>query len=189
MAETIFRILPMHKASVDDIKAILNIRNQEYVRKQMFDTSIISFENHMQWWSLKSSSLDEFGFIVKISDVPVGFYRFWFDTRFNAGNWSMFTDTTINNKKLGVYTEYNALKYFFQSPVNLNNEIVSEVKKDNLIIKLHYKIGFRHEVNPELSPGWVLMRNNITNFNNCKYRFESVLGLSKKNYLPRHLTA
>ena len=53
MAETIFRILPMHKASVDDIKAILNIRNQEYVRKQMFDTSIISFENHMQWWSLK----------------------------------------------------------------------------------------------------------------------------------------
>ena len=90
----------------------------------------------------------------------------------------MFTNTQLNNKKLGVFTEYHALSYFFKSPINKTQEIVSEVKIDNLIIKLHKKIGFKIEENAQPRPGWILMRNNIEEFNNCKHRFESVLGLA-----------
>ena len=175
----IFQIYPMQLATDADIRMILDIRNQEQVRNQMYNPSIITIDTHLEWWSRKShDSPGEFGYIVRSGDLAVGFFRFWFDPHYNAGNWSMFTNTQLNNKKLGVYTEYNALSYFFKSPINKTNQIISEVKDDNLIIKLHKKIGFKVEISNQTSPGWLLMRNNIDNFTSCKHRFESVLGLS-----------
>ena len=70
-------IQPMQSATDTDIRMILDIRNQEQVRNQMYNPSIINIETHLQWWRRKShESPGEFGFIVKSETFAVGFFVF-----------------------------------------------------------------------------------------------------------------
>ena len=169
-----FESVPIQLCNEDDMLKLLEIRNLDLIRSQMFNNSIIDRATHFAWWNRKSlaDKLIEQVFIVKRKGIAIGMFRFWYEESFKAGNWGMFRDLRINNPLSGIYMEYKALDTFFTSQINKSNEIISQVKKGNIIEKLHKKIGF---INESEDKDWIILRNNLSRFNKNKQRFIRLL--------------
>tara|TARA_B100001250_G_scaffold408250_1_gene430326 strand:+ start:1447 stop:1890 length:444 start_codon:yes stop_codon:yes gene_type:complete len=144
----------------------------------MFNNSMIDRPTHVAWWNRKvvTDKLVEQVFIVRKKDIAIGMFRFWYDESFKAGNWGMFRDLRINDPFSGIFMEYIALDTFFSSNINKSNEIIAQVRKGNIIEKLHKKIGF---INESDDKDWIIMRNNLSRFNNSKQRFLRLLNSDK----------
>ena len=168
----------MIESTYEDMIKIHEIRNTKEVRSQMFASDKISLEQHKEWWESKSNidNTQESIFIVKKNNNAIGLIRFWFDSKYNAGNWGMYRDIRLNDKLSGTFMEYAANSLFFNSIHNKTNEIIAEVKEGNRIEKLHLKIGFIVE---SRSGGWILMRNTLSRFIESEDRFISVLSRLK----------
>tara|TARA_B100000941_G_C28491514_1_gene548222 strand:- start:1421 stop:1966 length:546 start_codon:yes stop_codon:yes gene_type:complete len=171
-----FEILPIDQSKDSDMWNILEIRNLKEVRSQMFNQEIITSENHQKWWSSKSKtcrSIEQL-FIVRKNKSAIGMFRFWFDKKHNAGNWTMFRDIRINSSLSGIFMEYFAIEYFFCSELNKNDELIAEVRKGNNIEKLHKKIGFIEFYN---DTNWILMKITKLRFDSFKLRFQNILAI------------
>lgn len=172
-----FTTKPITLASQLELSAVLEIRNLQDVRDQMHNNQFISVDSHSHWCEVRKKEHGGKGcsFLVHSakSNAVVGFYRYWYDETYSAGNWSMFTDLRSSEFGLGFYCEISALKNFFQSTINLNGEIVSEVKEGNGIIGMHKKCGF--EVESASSDGFLLMRNTEQRFSLSCTRMKQVL--------------
>lgn len=174
-----FRILPIFNASSESISQLMCIRNSDKVRKSMFNTSLIHHTQHNEWISNRKLlfGVSEESYVIEnMRGIAIGFFRFWFDDRFNSGNWGMYTDLDQKNHLLGVYAELNALDYFFRSTINKNDTIMSEVIMPNSIASLHEKIGFEKV---SFTDGLLLMINTRQRFDSCKARFAKALAKIK----------
>lgn len=145
----------------------------------MFDSNLIKPAQHQEWANQRKilfGTTEESYIIENNSGIAIGFFRFWFDEKFDSGNWGMYTDLDLNIPLLGVFAEYYALEFFFKSKINKNDTIISEVIMPNSIASLHEKIGFEQI---SLNNGILLMLNTRQRFDSLKDRFIKVLARAK----------
>ena len=135
-------IIPIKNTEDSDMLRILEIRNLDEVRKQMINQELINIEDHKKWWLSKKQkdSSEEEIFILRKDKQTIGMFRFWFDKKYNAGNWGMFRDVRINDPLSGIFIEYFAIEYFFSSKLNKNDNLIAQVKKGNNIEKYILKL-------------------------------------------------
>lgn len=64
-------------ADIKDARFIWELRNNKNIRKKSFDSTPISFKQHLKWFSERLSTPNTFIFIVVIKrDIKIGYIRF-----------------------------------------------------------------------------------------------------------------
>lgn len=121
---------------------ILKIRNEENVRKYMFNSNIISEQDHNIWLSiLDKSSIKNF-YCIEYEKKIIGGLGFNLLDKVNQNfDWSFYKSQDIKMLSIGGLIELKALDYIF-SKYNTNNLFCYVFKNNTKVLKLHKRFGF-----------------------------------------------
>jgi UDP-4-amino-4,6-dideoxy-N-acetyl-beta-L-altrosamine N-acetyltransferase len=125
-----------------DILEILDIRNENSIRNNMFNNKLISKEDHLNWFGkIKNSDSNKFYFIKYNNEIIGGFGLKEKNQNKNYFEWSLYISQKIKIFSLGALAEFKALNYFF-SNYKVTNLFCYVLKKNTTVINLHKKFGF-----------------------------------------------
>ena len=126
----------------EDLEYLLLWRNQEHIRKFMFNQNIISLQEHLAWYNSLSQKTDFDYKILFIENRPVGIINFKEIKPHVDCSWGFYIGETDAPKGSGTVLAYLGLEHIF-AKYNLS-KIRSQVFPDNILsINYHYKIGFK----------------------------------------------
>lgn len=129
-----------------DLPNLLEWRNLERVRTNMYTDRIISMTEHQYWFEKQSgNSANEKYFIFESNKRPLGFVSF---TRYNPDSgtcyWAFYLGETNVPRGTGAIMEYIAIEHAFRELAI--RKLCCEVFVFNTsVIKLHRKFGFMEE--------------------------------------------
>ncbi len=126
-------------------KLILNWRNAEHIRKNMFDEHVITEEEHTRWFENLKTDKMIIGKILLYKGLPIGFVNFTdLDYKNNKGYWGFYIGERKAPKGSGKAMALLALDYVFEE-FKLR-KLCSQIFEFNEIsIRYHLKIGFSEE--------------------------------------------
>ena len=130
--------------NIDDAKLILNWRNQDFVRVNMYNNHIISYDEHMKWFNKMLNDKSSKYFIYEREQEPIGvisFYEINLETK--KASWAFY----LGDEKFrgaGVEMEQLALDYAF-SKLGLYKLYCEVLSFNSSVIEFHKKFGFRVE--------------------------------------------
>lgn len=133
---------------IDDSELLMMLswRNQENVRKNMYNTHIISEEEHLSWYekSVRNNPSVQYFMYENAQQKPLGIVCFTNIDRTNQqSSWGFYT-TYEAPKGTGSCMEFLALDYAFNE-LKLH-KLSCEVLEHNLaVVRLHKKFGFQQE--------------------------------------------
>lgn len=126
-------------------EAVLNIRNEEHVRKWMYTDHLISISEHQKW--LKNLKNDERNIVFVVMDneqsvlgvVSVNAI----DRRHDKAEWAYYL-TESARSGIGAVLEFYIIDYIFEclGMQKLNCEVIEH---NDAVVKLHEKFSFREE--------------------------------------------
>ena len=152
-------------------KLILNWRNSEVIRNNMFNNQIIEINNHINWLNnLKKNEHNKY-YLVFFDEIPKGVvYYNNLDFINKKGEWGFYLGEKF--KGGGIITEYLAIENFFRN-LKMNRLQCYVFDFNEPIIKLHKdKFFFKEEG---------ILRNYI--MRNDKFMNVIVLSLLKNEWL------
>lgn len=127
--------------SLDQKKALLEIRNSESIRKWMIDNSIISLDEHLSFiGNLEKSSKDYYYAVLKGNEILGGISVTNWDSKQRTCEWGCFLNPKFFGfgLKLGYLFIILIFQYFYAI------KVYSTVKNDNLeAIEFNKALGFR----------------------------------------------
>lgn len=127
-----------------ELELILSWRNEPLTRKNMYNTDIISLDEHLNWWAEIKKSKRHRYFICEVSHKPEGVVAFNDINEKNRHSFWAFYSSPVATKGIGAKMEYLALEYAFEI-LNLN-KLSCEVLDYNIsVVNLHKKFGFVQE--------------------------------------------
>lgn len=127
-----------------DLSMVLQWRNDEDVRKNMYTNHIISPEEHKTWWESERNNPQSRLLICELDSSPVGVVIF---TRYTGNNglatWAFYSGDR-RKRGVGAAMEVAALNYAFNElrVRKLECEVLSF---NDAVIRFHLKHGFRVE--------------------------------------------
>lgn len=129
--------------TADDLKMVLEWRNQAQVRENMYTTHEITWEEHVSWWSRVSEN-KKFKFYIFEEGIPRGVVSFSeLDEKNRTAIWAFYTGPDAP-KGIGSRMEAAALEMAFEG-LGLY-KLVGEVLSHNMrVVKLHRRFGFKLE--------------------------------------------
>lgn len=134
----------LRKIEESDLPLILDWRNNETVRKNMYTDHIISREEHKLWFSKLNQSNDQLYFICEYNEKPIGVVNFvQLDMQNQSAYWGFYLGGT-QPPSHGVAMEYIAIDYAF-SVLELKKLYCEVFTFNERVIKLHHKFGFQQE--------------------------------------------
>jgi UDP-4-amino-4,6-dideoxy-N-acetyl-beta-L-altrosamine N-acetyltransferase len=142
MTEPEFILRPMTEK---DLKTVLDWRNSDHVRLNMFNDSLIGWEEHRQWFSRISAREDSSYRIFEIGRRPVGLVNFAdIDRKSQSSFWGFYLGEPDCPRGSGFVMGYLALEHAF---TDLRMRKVSgECFASNAAsIRFHERLGFRRE--------------------------------------------
>lgn len=140
----IFNFGYLRSIKESDLRLILNWRNDEKVRKNMYNDNLISYTEHVNWWNLINSSDDKKYFIYENSGIPLGVIGFTeIDKKNFKVNWNFYS-SPIAPVGTGSFMEFLALDYAF-SILKINKVNCEVLAQNKSVIALHEKFGFKIE--------------------------------------------
>lgn len=128
----------LREATSNDVDLYFDWVNDPDVRKSALNPSLITFENHIQWFNKQLISNDAFMYVYECDDVPIG------QTRFNIIDGVAYIDYSIDALARGKGIGYCMLEEAIKRFSTMNNVLmVAEVKKTNpvsmsIFEKLHF---------------------------------------------------
>lgn len=128
----------------DDAEMVLEWRNQDFVRLNMYYHEIIDLESHMKWFSSMMDDASSRYFIYEQNNIPLGLVAFTnIDRKNNKAFWAFYA---ADNKKIGVGVEMEtlALQYAFEE-LHLNKLCCEVLEFNSSVINFHQKFGFKQE--------------------------------------------
>lgn len=128
----------------EDAEMVLEWRNQDFVRLNMYYHKIIDLETHMKWFSSMMGDASLQYFIYEQNNIPLGLVAFTnIDRKNNKAFWAFYA---ADNKKIGVGVEMEtlALRYAFEE-LNLNKLCCEVLEFNSSVISFHRKFGFKQE--------------------------------------------
>lgn len=129
----------------DDLQLILSWRNQEPIRKVMFNSDIITWEQHVQWFNrLKKNEIAR-SKIFYFDNIPYGVLNITqIDILNKRCEWGFYLCSRTAPKGMGTILGYTALKYVFRE-LNMRKVSAQVFSLNNKSIKFHEKLGFTQE--------------------------------------------
>lgn len=132
---------PVFTCNKIELKKLLEIRNEINVRKNMFNSEIIDYKEHLKWKDCLKKSSNNFYYAILKKNIVIGGLGFKFFNDKNSFDWSFHLSSNTITPGMGAVLEYKSIEFIFSEykPEILN----CYVKKKNLLVsKLHKKFGF-----------------------------------------------
>ena len=165
-----------------EINKILEIRNEEKIRENMFTQHIISIDEHTKWFDkLKSSDTEEF-YCVKYKKKIIGGLGLKDLKKGDQAYWSFHISQNENFAGLGASIEFKALVWFF-SNFNLKKIYCYVLKKNPLVVKLHRKFGFVDENSVKTFKQKNIDYNDVEHLELSKNKWQEIKESFEKDYL------
>jgi UDP-4-amino-4,6-dideoxy-N-acetyl-beta-L-altrosamine N-acetyltransferase len=126
-----------------DVRVILEIRNEEKIRNNMFNSKIISLEEHLLWKkNFLESNTDRF-YCIKYKNIIVGGLGLKnYNIKNLSADWAFYVAESRNFIGLGASIENKALNYFFDN-YKIKNIFCYVLISNAAVINLHKKFGFK----------------------------------------------
>ncbi|WP_427109449.1 UDP-4-amino-4,6-dideoxy-N-acetyl-beta-L-altrosamine N-acetyltransferase [Lysinibacillus xylanilyticus] len=135
----------LRDVTFNDLRMILNWRNQEHIRKSMYNDKEISWEQHTKWFQKVQSDNSRVIKIFEYNNHPYGFLNIYnIDKNSGTCVWGFYIGENNSEKGSGTRLAYVALNYLFDE-CNLR-KITGEVLASNIRSrKYHKSLGFKNE--------------------------------------------
>jgi len=65
----------LRKVNINDINLLFSWRNDENVRKNSFNTSCVTYNEHAEWFNKKLNSSDSIMYIFEVNNISAGVIR------------------------------------------------------------------------------------------------------------------
>lgn len=143
-------MLKLSNCSLKDIDdstkdLILNWRNQEYIRKMMFNQNIISKEEHYAWVASLQSNHHRIVKVFYFGESPMGIVTFSsVNNQDSIFEWGFYIGEQKAPKGMGTLLGITAIDEYFNDKEHY--KLFAEVLEYNLpSISYHQKLGFKEE--------------------------------------------
>lgn len=128
-----------------DLPLILNWRNQESIREVMFNSDMILWEQHSQWFNKLRKSDSAISKVFYFDDIPYGVLNITqIDPVNNTCEWGFYIGSLTAPKGMGTILGYTALNYIFQE-LHIRKLSAQVFEFNNKSINCHNKMGFTQE--------------------------------------------
>lgn len=133
----------LRKLETKDLPTILEWRNHNDIRKWMVNTSIICYEDHLQWFMRNQSRSDRHFFIFEYTEQLEGYVSFQKIENSTAYEWGFYVKPNAE-KGMGFLLGTVSLDFAFSrlSIAKIFGQVLSFNQKS---IKFHQKLGFFQE--------------------------------------------
>lgn len=129
----------------DDLLLILKWRNQETIREVMFDSSIITWKTHINWFNRIKISETAVSKVFYFEDVPFGIINITqIDTINNSCEWGFYIGAQDVPPGMGTILGYTALNYIFQD-LKIRKVLAEVLDFNDKSAHFHKKMGFTQE--------------------------------------------
>ena len=136
-------ILKLTKAEITDINDIFEWRNHPDIRKNFFDSEVITWNDHERWFNKKLKDQDTTIYIAYYIENKIG------TIRFEANETVIKTSIMLNPLFLGKGLGSKVIKLGVERFImekKPDMQIIAEIKKDNFTsIKAFTKAGFKEK--------------------------------------------
>ncbi len=152
-------------------KAVLDLRNQENVRKSMYTEHEILMNEHLDWVERLQNDKRQIVFVVLMDNEVCGVvYLNAIDRLHLKSDWGFYLDVNAR-VGLGAVLEFNLINFVFDK-LGLEKLNCEVIETNELVAKLHKKFGFVEE--------GLRRENIIKNHKRIGVRF---FGLTKSDWL------
>lgn len=130
--------------TLEDADLILKWRNQDFVRNNMYNNSIIDYETHIKWFNRMLNDETFKYFIYEKDSIPIGvisFYGINYETK--KASWAFYLGSE-KARGAGVDMEQLALNYAFNE-LGLHKLYCEVLSFNTSVIEFHKKFGFSIE--------------------------------------------
>ena len=129
--------------SETDVRVILEIRNEERIRNNMFNKKIISLDEHLLWKkNFLQSNTDRF-YCIKYKNIIVGGLGLKnYNVKKSSADWAFYVSESRSFIGLAASIENKALNYFFDN-YKIKNIFCYVLISNTAVINLHKKFGFK----------------------------------------------
>lgn len=128
-----------------DLKQMLTWRNQDYIRKVMYNSDIILMDQHLQWFERLQKSETAISKIFYYNQVPYGVLNVnQIDRVNNRCEWGFYIGVNNAPRGMGTILGFISLNFIFHelSIRKLSAEVLSINEKSAIF---HKKLGFTQE--------------------------------------------
>jgi UDP-4-amino-4,6-dideoxy-N-acetyl-beta-L-altrosamine N-acetyltransferase len=130
--------------SSEDLHTVLQWRNKEQIRKNMYNEDLITFEQHIKWFQGLQQNPGKKTYVFYFKDVPLGVVNFTIDFSNRKCEWGFYIGEDNIPKGTGSLMGYTAMNFAFQQ-LNLR-KITGEVFDFNKKSQAyHENLGFQRE--------------------------------------------
>jgi UDP-4-amino-4,6-dideoxy-N-acetyl-beta-L-altrosamine N-acetyltransferase len=137
-----FLLRPMAET---DLSLVLEWRNSDRVRANMYTDDIIPLESHLNWFSGAKSDPKARYFVLEHKGTPVGVVNVvQIDQRNRKCYWGFYLGATDAPKQSGPAMEFLALEYMFDT-LKMHKVCCEVFTFNDAVVKLHKKFGFTEE--------------------------------------------
>lgn len=124
---------------------VLKLRNESYIRSNMYTEHLISTEEHLNWISKLKSDSRNIIFVVLDSDQVKGVASVNnIKEEHKVADWAFYLDKSMQGKGLGGALEYSMLKYVFDK-LHLQKLNCQVLDFNEAVVSMHKKFGFTEE--------------------------------------------
>ena len=128
----------------DDLKMVLRWRNRDDVRKYMYNSHVISWEEHINWFAQVKDDPLKIYFIYENNSIPEGVIAFdAYSEIAKIASWAFYSGNP-KKKGIGLYMEVAALSYAFDA-LKLQKLWCEVLSNNPSVLKFHKKFGFIEE--------------------------------------------
>lgn len=128
-----------------DLELILQWRNQDHIRKVMFNSNIITMEQHINWYKNLKQKENSLSKIFYFDDIPYGVLNITNINKLNnTCEWGFYIGDSKTPHGMGTVLGYASLNYLFDV-LNLRKvcgEVIENNKKSR---NFHEKLGFKND--------------------------------------------
>ena len=138
------RLREISKCTDEQIKSVLDIRNQPSIRQSMYTEHEISLDEHLAW--LKKSIRDkrQIIFVVFVSNLVSGVVSVnEIDRLHLKSDWAFYLDENVRGG-LGATLEFNLINFVFDD-LGLEKLNCEVLETNSAVVKLHKKFSFTEE--------------------------------------------
>lgn len=144
MSKPLSVISELREMTALDLQAVLDWRNSCEISKFMYSRSIITFEEHRQWFDRASANPNRRLLILDVGGIPLGFMSLDISNEFiGVAEWGFYISPTAPKGTGGILGNLT-LNYCFAT-LNLHKVVGRVLDFNQKSIRFHQKLGFTLE--------------------------------------------
>ena len=135
----------LRKLEKSDLEMVLNWRNSERIRANMYTDHIITIEEHLAWYERVKKDQTVDYLICEYKNIPIGLVNFTnIDRTNNKCYWGFYLGDINAPLGSGIAMEFIALEYAFKI-LKIRKLCCEVLLFNNKVVKLHKKFSFQEE--------------------------------------------